>query len=310
VTRTLAAQTGFPDLALCPEECAELVDRWSAVLVQTPRLQPWLQEMIRRQRTALQQQGSPHALIERALWYDLGRWVQQFEALPRFAVSAIATTLEEVERPPPPVEDAPLAAADSPERAVGEFESLLRDPAFALAFHCVEVRVRPALDTAHVPEPIWFGLLHAGARPQPLLTPAVAVMLVLRVLGNAWSALPGAARRAAIRLFQATAADFRAAGQLQRLCESLPPEWRLQAGGVPAFAASAARARSGMAEACALCARISASVAREGRMTHRGGLAVLQVEAAPAAAEELAELSETARKHNGMAGFRRLMALL
>ena len=76
MTRTLAAQTGFPDLALCPEECAELVDRWSAVLVQTPRLQPWLQEMIRRQRTAMQEQGSPQALIERSLWYDLERWVQ------------------------------------------------------------------------------------------------------------------------------------------------------------------------------------------------------------------------------------------
>ena len=118
------------------------------------------------------------------------------------------------------------------------------------------------------------------------------------------------ARKAAIRLFQATAADFRAAVELQRLCESLPPEWRLQAGGVPAFAASAARARAAMAEACALCARISASVAREGRMTHCGGLAVLQVEAAPAAVEELAELSETARKYTEMAGFRRLMALL
>src|SRR5205814_3422099 len=135
--------------------------------------------------------------------------------------------LEEVERPAPPAIDEPMPVADSPEKAVGEIETLLRDPAFALAFHCVEARVRPALDTACVPEAIWFGLLHAGARPQPLLTPAVAVMLVLRVLGNAWSALPGAARKAAIRLFQATAADFRAAGQLQRLCESLPPEWRL-----------------------------------------------------------------------------------
>ena len=50
--------------------------------------------------------------------------------------------------------------------------------AFALAFHCIEVRLRPALQQPP-PASVWFGLLHASLAPQPLLTPQVAVGLVL-----------------------------------------------------------------------------------------------------------------------------------
>src|SRR5262249_14493305 len=159
---------------------------------------------------------------ERILWQDLSRWLFDFEALPAFAVSAIAVTLEdetahEVQADEGPERPAP---AESPERAVVELETLLADPAFALAFHCVDVRLRPRLpaeqDLSRVAESDWFALLHASARPQPALTAQVAVTLVLRVLSSSWARHPASARHAALRLFLAGPADLR--GDLQRLC--------------------------------------------------------------------------------------------
>jgi hypothetical protein len=303
VTRTLQSPH-FPDLSACPD--AALVLRWTAMLGKAPRLRPWLQEMVQRRRTLLQESG--HGSVEEALWLDLSRWLQQFEALPRFAVTAIAVTMEqEAERKAEPRQ--PLAAqAESPERAATELESLLCDPAFALAFHCVEARLRPALPCGLIPEAAWFGMLHASAAPQPLLTPEVAVGLVLRVSSGEWERLPSAQRKAALRLFDAAPSDLRAAEVVQELCARLPAAWDLSAASAAEFVSAAARARAALADACGLCARLAAAA----RPTRRGGLSVLHLPpGAPAAsADDLASLAETARKFAQMAGFRRLLSLL
>ena len=147
--------------------------------------------MLGQKRTRLQESGVVQLEVERSLWQELSRWLVDFEALPAFAVSAIAVTLEDetvhlVEPDDGGLEEPALAA--SPERAVSDLETLLADPAFALAFHCVDVRLRPQLSAhprlAGVAECDWFGLLHASARPQPALTAQVAITLVLHVLGS------------------------------------------------------------------------------------------------------------------------------
>jgi hypothetical protein len=242
------------------------------------------------------------ANVERALWTDLERWVVQFEALPRFAVSAIATTLQESKpaRPEPETEPPAASHAESPERALDDLESLLGDPVFALAFHCVEARVRPALP-ALIPEWAWFGLLHASAPAQPLLTADVAVTLVLRVRAGDWPRLPASARAAALRLFHAGAADLRATSAIERLRAQLP--WPVDAA---AFVAAAAPVRAALAQACDLCSRIAAGV-----KTRRGSFSVLQASPAPpATAEELAELFRTANQYAHVHGFHRLVSLL
>lgn len=295
----------FPDLSACPDDCGEVVARWEAVLERAPRLRPWLDQMIRQKRAVLRE--SVHGSIEQALWWELTRWLRQFEALPHFAVSALAVTLEDAPaaaKPPP--EPPPPPAAASPERAASEAEAMLADPAFALAFHCVDTRLRPALQ-GPLPAYAWFGLLHSSAAQQALLTPEVAVGLVLRLLSAEWSRLPGAVRKAALRLFHATAADLKAGDRIEQLCAVLPPGWSLRPAGAPAFLAAAAQARAAMSLACGLCARIAAAAGP----TRCGGLAVLQLEkSAPASPAELAELCETARKFRRMTGFQRLLALL
>jgi hypothetical protein len=312
----------FPDPSAAPEECAALIARWEAVFTRAPRLRPWLEQMIRQRRVLLHE--SARGSIERVLWVELGRWVRQFEALPQFAVSAIAVTIESLgeqrspgqgrghdprpggrgDRVPQDVafgDEPPVHQAASPERTIGESEALLQDPAFALAFHCVETRVRPSLRDPP-PASAWFGLLHASARPQPLLTSEVAIGLVLRVSSADWSRLPPATRKAALRLFQATAGDLRARDRMRAICDLLP--WPID----PAsFVEGAGRARAALNEACGLFGRLASAA----RPTQRGGLAVLRIErAAPAAPEELAELSETVRKFSQMTGLRRLLALL
>jgi hypothetical protein len=311
---------GFPELSACPAGAEELVHRWEVLLARSPRLRPWLAQMLGRHR-ALLQETLGGAEVERALWGELARWLRDFEKLPQFAVSAIATTLQEEERAAVgagPERDFAGAAADSPERAVAELQALLADPAFALAFHCVDARLRPPLaaslaaapSLSRIPEAAWFGLLHASGPPQPLLTPDVAVALVLRVLSPEWARLPAAMRKAALRLFHAGAGDLRAAdAHLRRLCEPLPPAWQLGPAGLPEFVAAAGRTRAALAEACDLCARFVAAAAAQG--LRRGGLAVLQESGAQAAgAGEVAELAQTARKYKEMAGFQKLLALL
>lgn len=321
-------RTGFPEPSASPDG-AQLLARWESLLRRAPRLRPWVGEMLGQQRVLLvaRLEGEPPLVIERTLWQELARWLREFEALPQFAVSAIATTLEARERDfrdaraPAGAEEATLAdaALSSPERAVSEVEALLSDPAFALAFHCVEVRVRPrlsdALETApslsRVPEAAWFGLLHSSAPARPVLTPDVAVALVLRVLGSEWMSLPAGSRKAALRLFAANPSELRGAAQLDRLCQSLPPAWGVLPEAAPDFAAVSAQVRLALGEASRLCNRIAASVTSGRRGRGRGGFALIEVnDAAPAPPEELEELSQTARKFVGMAGFRRLLALL
>ncbi len=294
---------GFPDLGSAPDGASEVLERWAALLDRAPRLRPWLLEMLAQRRARLQQSAAEAAAanIERALWGDLARWVVQFEALPQFAVSAIATTLQAEERPraepePPP----PPVSTESPERAVGELQALLSDPVFALAFHCVETKIRPALP-AIVPEAAWFGLLHASAAPQPLLTPDVAVTLVLRVLGADFLREPASVRGAALRLFRASRTDLRARAAVDRLRAALP--WPVDAA---EFVEAAHAGRLALAEACALCGRIASAV-----KARRGSFAVLHpTQDAPPSPEELATLAQTARNYLHMEGFRKLLVLL
>src|SRR5262249_30922379 len=96
---------------------AELVQRWEALLDKAPLLRPWVGQMLGRERTRLQESGVAQLEVERILWQDLSRWLFDFEALPAFAVSAIAVTLEdetahEVQADEGPERPAP---AESPE---------------------------------------------------------------------------------------------------------------------------------------------------------------------------------------------------
>jgi hypothetical protein len=287
----------------------EVTDRWEALLEKTPRLRPWVDQMLGRRRLRLQQGGAARIEVERTLWQELSRWLGQFEALPEFAVSAIAVTLEdevlhEVEAN---AGDQP-AAAGSPEQALDDLETLLSDAAFALAFHCVDACVRPRLpaapELAAIPEADWFALLHSGSRRQPALNAQVAVALVLHVLSPGWARNPAACRQAALRLFLADAGGLH--GDLQPLCAALPAHWSLSSTHLPAFVAAAGHARLALADASGLCARVVSSV-----RAHPGGLALLaEGPAAPASAEELGALFRNARKYGQMGGFRKLLSLL
>ena len=301
--------------AIWPETSAsasgpELVQRWEAFLDKAPRLRPWLDEMLGQQRLRLQQSGVAQVEVERTLWQDLSRWLLDFEALPPFAVSAIAVTLEDETLHQVDTEGGqPIEVAGaSPERAVSELETLLSDPAFALALHCIDVRLRPGLaarpELARVPESDWFALLHASARPQPALTAQVAVTLVLHVLSSGWSRHPSACRHAALRLFLAGPGDLR--GDLQRLCGSLPPEWGLLPAQLPLFVSAAQTVRVGLGEASRLCARFVAATKER-----PGGLSLLADDSAgPPSPAEVAELFRNFGKYAHMGGFRRLVSLL
>src|SRR5207237_9519140 len=100
------------------------------------------------------------------------------------AVSAIALDLSDERlpksaarpRPPEPAGGLPdRAEARSPENAACELEALVADPAFALAFHCIEARVRPRIlaltkdlpSLWRIPEAAWVGLLHASIPGEP-----------------------------------------------------------------------------------------------------------------------------------------------
>jgi hypothetical protein len=289
----------------------ELADRWQALLDRTPRLRPWVDQMLGRRRLRLQQSGAGQVEVEHALWQELSSWLCQFEALPDFAVSAIAVTLEDEalhEVDPGAGDAADLPVAASPEQAISELETLFSDAAFALAFHCVDACVRPRLpaapELAAVPEADWFALLHASARPQPALSAEVAVALVLHVLSPGWARTPTGCRHAALRVFLKGPGDLR--GDLERICAALPPHWSLLPAHLPAFVAAAGHARLAFAEASALCARFVSSV-----KARPGGLALLADRPAPPASpEELGALFRNARKYGQMGGFRRLLSLL
>ncbi len=308
--RRMRPDSIWPD-AKASSSGAELVHRWEALLYRAPRLRPWLDQMLGQKRTRLQESGVVQIEVERTLWQELSRWLADFEALPAFAVSAIAVTLEDealhqVEPDDERLEESALTA--SPERAVSELETLVADPAFALAFHCVDVRLRPQLppdpQLAGVSESDWFALLHASARPQPALTAQVAITLVLHVLSTSWARVPAAARHAALRLFLAAPAHL--SGGLQRLCASLPARWALTPADLPAFVAGGQAARAAFAQATGLCARFVAAA-----RNRPGGLSLLADESAGVASPvEVAELFRNSRKYQHMGGFRQLLSLL
>jgi len=266
--------------------------------------------MLGQQRLRLQQRGVAQPEVEQTLWQELSRWLLDFEALPEFAVSAIAVTLEDetLHQVDADVAEPIEVGTSSPERAVSELETLLSGPAFALALHCIDVRLRPGLaaspELARVPESDWFALLHASAPPQPALTAQVAVTLVLHVLSSGWARHAGACRHAALRLFLAGPGDLR--GDLQRLCSSLPPQWGLVPNQLPAFVSAAQAARVGLGEASRLCARFVAATKER-----PGGLSLLADESAgPPSPAEVAELFRNFWKYAHMGGFRRLVSLL
>ena len=285
----------FP--AGCPDD--ELQERWELLLGKSPRLVPWLDETLRSRRSQLS--GRVVGVeIERVLWTEMSRWLTDFEALPSFAVSAIATTLEEKRELATPRPEPVHVVMESPERSATELEALAADPTFALAFHCVEARIRPWL-TPLLPASAWLGLLHASAPVDPQLTPSTAIALVLRLSSASWQEQPSELRRAALRLFHLTPGDLRTASA-QKLCASL----KLPADALPDVVGTSVRLRKSLPDASRLCAGLVA------RLTKRpGGLSLLQQEGTtPADDTEVAELSETARRHTRMAGFDRLLRLL
>ena len=341
MARAVRGFQGFPD-GSAYAGAEGLVRRWAGLLEKAPHLGPWLQEMIVSQRRLLQESSAGDAaVIELQLWSHLERWLAGFEALPQFAVTAIATTLHDEEDEPRPqrkagrrandaaanreieVEaDDPHAAGEaaSPERSTSDREALLADPAFALAFHCVEVRLHPAVAAIvearpalqGVPASVWFGLLHASAKVEPKLNAETAVALVLRLLSPRWAALPTSVRTAALRLFHASAADVRQVlkddrslappAGLQRLIEALPAAWSLPVASLPDLVAASAQLRAAFSDAASLCARLVTSVAtaaaRDRPGVRLGGLSLLiDPNVPPAAPAELAELERTARSH-------------
>jgi hypothetical protein len=308
--RRLRPDSTWPEASESSGE-SELVRRWQALLDRAPRLRPWVDQMLGLHRLRLQESGIAQIEVEHTLWQELSRWLPDFEALPEFAVSAIAVTLEdEAVHETAANEDEPpdCTLATSPERAVDELETLLSDPAFALAFHCVDTCLRPRLagtpELVGVPESDWFALLHASARPQPALTAQVAITLVLHVLSPGWAKHPAPARHAALRLFLARREDLR--GDLDRLCGSLPAHWALRPAQLPVFVAAAVEARMALSATSSLCARFVSAV-----KDRPGGLAQLAPDsAAPPSAAEVAELFRNARKFAHIGGFRQLLSLL
>jgi hypothetical protein len=173
----------------------------------------------------------------------------------------------------------------------------LADPCFALAFHCVEARIRPAL--SQLTDEVWFGLLHASAPQGVLMTPDVAVSLVLRVRSAGWARRPADQRKAALRLFHARATD-----PVQRLRQLAPPDWASL--DLPAFVATAHATRKAFEDAGGLCGRLAAST-RE----RSGGLAALQlVNSPPASPSEISELFRFAREFKHVPGYRQLLSSL
>jgi hypothetical protein len=330
--RRLGSQTGavapFPPPSACPDSNV-VQDGWDSLLGKTPRLRPWLTQMLQRRRAALgENPGNDPEEIDRILWHELERWLHDFEALPGYAVSAIALDLEG--EPAPKAPDRQQKESDagaeeraetkSPETAACELEALVADPAFALAFHCIEARVRPRLASARrdrpslarVPEWAWLGLLHASIPSEPKLTARVAISLVLRMSSPGWASQPDLERRAALRLFHAGPLDVRSGAD--RIRASLPAAWDLSAAGVKDFVAAASQLRKGLSEASGLCARLVSRTSAICRRTGRprpGGLGLLQEDGAGLASDlEIREVAETARKFAHLTGFAPLLKSL
>jgi hypothetical protein len=280
-----------PSVSRTPPELKRTLSREhrrAALLERAPWLEPLLDRALRGDR------------LDPALGLQLERILEQFEELPDYALSAIATLLRDEERAPKPVlpEREERSESSSTEGLLDRRQALQRDPAFALAVHCVGARLGPALAAiaanpllARVPEDAWLGLLHAGARAGgPLLTPSVSVLLVLRVSSPNHCLLPQAARAAALRLFGAKASDLRAERIVARLCADLPASWAIDARAAIEFVAAAGQLRQGLADSISLCARLANSA-----RARTGGLAALeQLGTESASPAELAEVRATA----------------
>lgn len=312
-----------------PRECPDdaLLARWESLLGKAPRLSTWLDETLRGRRAELSQEFASGE-VERVLWTEMSRWLNDFEALPSFAISAIAVTIAEQREPLTIKLEKPAEITlDSPESALTELEALAADPAFALAHHCVEVRIRPHLPPL-LPESAWFGLLHASAQANPQLSAATAVGLVLRVSSRSWQAQPSEVRRAAMRLFQVTPAELKSSENLAKAAAKTSESFRAKSSEMfaktsdtfgrlcatldvdPArlfeLVAASQRLRKASAEAAGLCAGLV------GRLSKRpGGLSLLgQDDGEKATDAEVAELREHARRQTRMAGYGRLLRLL
>lgn len=286
-----------------PKECPDdaLLARWESLLGKAPRLSSWLDETLRGRRAELLQEFASGE-VERVLWTEMSRWLNDFEALPPFAISAIATTIEEKREPHPIRLEKPAEITiESPESALTELEALADDPAFALAHHCVEARIRPHLHPL-LPDSAWCGLLHASAQANAQLSAATAIGLVLRVSSRSWQAQPAEVRRAALRLFQATAADLKASETLRKLCTPL----NFEPGRLPELVAASQRLRKAAGEAASLCAGLVARLSKR-----PGGLSLLGRDGdARATDAEVAELRDRARRQTRMAGYGRLLRLI
>ena len=135
--------TALPELSARPGG-AELLDRWEALLGKAPRLRPWLEQTLGRHRLLLEERASP-VEIEQTLCDQLARWLCEFEALPQFAVSAIAITLEDRERPAPgPGSDRAAAAGQD----AGLSDSTVRSPECAVSD--MEIFKSFTFEAAHV----------------------------------------------------------------------------------------------------------------------------------------------------------------
>src|SRR3954467_14628116 len=96
--RRLASSSGgvapFPPPSACPDSHV-VQDGWDSLLGKTPRLRPWLTQMLQSRRAALGEKlADDREEIAGILWTELERWRHDFEALPGYAVSAIALDLE------------------------------------------------------------------------------------------------------------------------------------------------------------------------------------------------------------------------
>ena len=307
---TRRMQLPFPDPALGGARAEAVARGWEALLARSPRLRPWVAEVLATERRLLSAEESE--TVDAQLWGKLERWLHAFDALPPFATSAIATTLGEDDDGGPGETNRILAAAraeirfvpSDPESALQGQQTLLEDPAFALAAFCVEARIVPVLP-AGVPQGVAFGLIRAAASQEATLTARTAILLVLRCRGEAFSALDTPARHAALRLFGALPSDLKGATDLALL---LPAGWGTTAA---TFVEAAGRARLGFDEACGLCSRLANGALRAAPERSLGGLAHLfDAAAAAPSAEEVREIARAASNHPPSSGLRRVASLL
>src|SRR5215468_8302991 len=68
--RRMRADSIWPE-ATAHSSGAELTRRWEALLDKAPLMRPWVDQMLGRERTRLQESGVAQLEVERILWQDL-----------------------------------------------------------------------------------------------------------------------------------------------------------------------------------------------------------------------------------------------